>query len=93
MKVKQFKKLRPESGDIIAFSLEEFDTPRKRQELCESLGRVFYGKHIGIIFVNDVHDSIAIHQGLAKQFEEQRKGLSSEETREVAGLPEVPEEN
>ena len=93
MKVKQFKKLRPESGDIIAFSLEEFDTPRKRQELCDSLGRVFYGKHIGIIFVNDVHDSIAIHRGLATQMDKEREAMKNEETREVAGLPEVPEEN
>ena len=92
MKVKQFKRLHPQDGDIIVFSMKEFDTTGKRKELTTSLGRLFKDKHIGIIFVEDVNDSVKVYQHLAKWLDEQRS-LINEEKRAIVAVQEVQQED
>lgn len=70
------KKLCPKDGDLLVFSVKEFKDPKRVAEL---MNRIAPGKRIGFIFVENVHDDIAIKKGFVEWLEAKKRAM---------GLPE-----
>jgi len=91
MKIKDFKRMHPQGGDIFVFSTKEFGTRPQQQALCQALGPIFHGKRIGIIFVEDVHDELMIYGQLAAWMETQLD-MMKEELKKEMGIEEEGED-
>ena len=80
MKIKEFKQMHIESGDLLIFNVNEFGEAA-RARLCRSLTSILHDKNVGIVFVNDVHDSVAIQKNVMKGIEKkiaEKQGLTDD---------------
>lgn len=85
------RNLSPKNGDIIVINNNEFPKDEDKKYLMEKIGPLLHSKHIGIMFVNNVHDDIAIKKDLMNWIEEQ-KGLIYEKERTVSTISEATAE-